>query len=149
MNRRGFLGSVLGGLAFLLGKGLFQQGDKGPTRGLSPFLIQVSPIAGLYYHEAGEVWEELAEGDSLELVREPANPYDWKAVAVYWKGYKLGYLPRRENMAVAQMMDRGYQLVGRLARKEGAVDLGIPRQGLWMEVWGVTLNQPSPLKVVG
>ena len=55
MNRRGFLGSVLGGLAFLLGKGLFQQGDKGPTRGLSPFLIQVSPIAGLYYHEAGEV----------------------------------------------------------------------------------------------
>jgi len=79
-------------------------------------LIQVSMTAGLRYHEAKAVWEEMQVGDSLTLVREPGNPYDARAVRVEWHGHKLGYIPRSENEAVARQMDRGNPLQARLTK---------------------------------
>ncbi len=46
-------------------------------------------------------------GDALRLQREPQNRYDPHAIAVYWQQLKLGYIPRRENRTLAQMLDRG------------------------------------------
>ena len=43
------------------------------------------------------------------------NPYDANAVRVEWRGVKLGYVPRRDNAAVARQMDRGAALEARLA----------------------------------
>jgi len=79
-------------------------------------LIQVSMTAGLRYHEAKAVWEEMQVGDPLTLVREPENPYDARAVRVEWHGHKLGYIPRTENEAVARQMDRGNPLQARLTK---------------------------------
>ncbi len=79
-------------------------------------LVQVSMTAGLRYHEAKAVWEEMQVGDSLTLVREPENPYDARAVRVEWQGHKLGYIPRAENEAVARQMDRGNALQARLTK---------------------------------
>ncbi len=79
-------------------------------------LIQVSMTAGLRYHEAKAVWDEMQVGDSLTLVREPENPYDARAVRVEWHGHKLGYIPRTENEAVARQMDRGNPLQARLTK---------------------------------
>ena len=79
-------------------------------------LVQVSMTAGLRYHEAKAVWEEMQVGDSLTLVREPENPYDARAVRVEWQGHKLGYIPRTENDAVARQMDRGNPLQARLTK---------------------------------
>ena len=79
-------------------------------------LVQVSMTAGLRYHEAKAVWEEMQVGDSLTLVREPENPYDTRAVRVEWQGHKLGYIPRTENEAVARQMDRGNPLQARLTK---------------------------------
>jgi len=79
-------------------------------------LVQVSMTAGLRYHEAKAVWEEMQVGDSLTLVREPENPYDARAVRVEWQGHKLGYIPRTENEAVARQMDRGNPLQARLTK---------------------------------
>jgi hypothetical protein len=79
-------------------------------------LVQSSPLAGLRYHAAAEVWHELRVGDRLRLGREPHNPHDANAVSVSWRGRKLGYLPRRENAAVAWGLDRGQALAARLSR---------------------------------
>jgi len=46
----------------------------------------------------------------LGLVRESGDRYDAKAVRVDWNGHKLGYVPRIENHAVAQLLDRGVRL---------------------------------------
>lgn len=73
-------------------------------------LIQQSPVAGFQYHEGEDVWPQLAVGDTLHLVREAANRYDRQAVRVEWRGHKLGYVPRRDNTAVSQMLDRGQRL---------------------------------------
>ncbi|MGH8700148.1 MAG: HIRAN domain-containing protein [Burkholderiales bacterium] len=78
-------------------------------------VVQRSPLAGLRHYGGGDVLRGLQPGDRLELVREPQNPYDPNAVRVEWRGVKLGYVPRRDNAAVARQMDRGAALEARLA----------------------------------
>ncbi|SFW22694.1 HIRAN domain-containing protein [Nitrosovibrio sp. Nv17] len=78
-------------------------------------LIQTSPIAGFQYHDGEAVWTGLRVGQALTLVRESRNPHDGKAVRVDWLGHKLGYVPRSENHAVAELLDRGAKLSARIA----------------------------------
>lgn len=78
-------------------------------------LVQSSPLAGFQYHAGTILWERLQVGDALTLVREPDNPHDARAVRVEWRGAQLGYLPRAENQAVADAMDRGERVAGRIA----------------------------------
>jgi len=78
-------------------------------------LVQNSPLAGFRYHAAAEVWRELRVGDRLELAREPGNPHDASAVRVLWRGHTLGYVPRRENAALAWGLDRGTPLRARIS----------------------------------
>ena len=79
-------------------------------------LVQSSPLAGYRYGEAAIVWPRLQVGDALELVREADNPHDPNAVRVEWRGRKLGYVPRRENAALAWGLDRGTALRARVSR---------------------------------
>ena len=70
-------------------------------------MIQDSPVAGFQFHRGDEIWPSLAVGAPLALVREPNNSHDTNAVAVYFQNHKLGYVPRGENSAISQMLDRG------------------------------------------
>jgi len=72
--------------------------------------LQRSTLAGFQYHQGETVWPLLAVGASLELVREPHNAHDLRAVRVDWQGQKLGYVPRIDNAAVSQLLDRGHGL---------------------------------------
>ena len=81
-------------------------------------LVQDSPLAGFRHAEADAVWPDLREGDIVALVREPDNPFDENAVRVEWRGRKLGYVPRRENAALAWALDRGEVLHARISRAE-------------------------------
>ena len=88
-----------------------------PAQGQSvQLLVQSSPLAGFRYGEAAEVWPVLRVGDALELVREADNQRDPDAVRVDWRGRKLGYVPRRENAALAWGLDRGTPLRARVSR---------------------------------
>jgi hypothetical protein len=81
-------------------------------------LVQSSPLAGFRHGEGAEVWQDLRSGDSLSLVREPGNAFDPYAVRVEWRGRKLGYVPRRDNAALAWAIDRGETLHARISRAE-------------------------------
>lgn len=78
-------------------------------------VVQRSPLAGFRHYEGRDAWPALKVGDRLELSREPDNPYDANAVRVRWRGRMLGYVPRRDNAAVARLMDRGAALEARVA----------------------------------
>jgi len=78
-------------------------------------VVQRSPLAGFRHHDAAETWQHLTVGDRLQLVREGDNPYDANAVRVEWRGVKLGYVPQRDNAAVARQLDRGAALEARVA----------------------------------
>lgn len=79
-------------------------------------LLQSSPLAGFQYYEGKALWEQMRIGDVLTLVREPDNSHDPLAVRVEWKGNKLGYVPRRENQAIARQLDHGNPLEARIVR---------------------------------
>ena len=79
-------------------------------------LVQSSPLAGFQYYGGKILWDEMREGDRLALIREPNNSHDPHAIRVEWRGEKLGYLPRAENRDVAQAMDRGTPVSGRIGR---------------------------------
>ena len=53
----------------------------------------------------------------MDLAREPADPYDAKAVAVYRQADKLGYITRADNTVIANLMDQGEQLKAAIIRK--------------------------------
>jgi hypothetical protein len=79
-------------------------------------LVQSSPLAGFRYGEGVSLWPQLQRGDALELLREADNPHDPNAVRVEWRGRKLGYVPRRENAAIAWGLERGAPLRARISR---------------------------------
>ena len=79
-------------------------------------VVQSSPLAGFRFAEAAVLMPLMNPGDTLELVREADNPHDPNAVRVEWRGRKLGYVPRRENAALAWGLDRGTALRARISR---------------------------------
>lgn len=115
MNKRSFLR----GLVAAPGAGLAAAPVAARPRSV---LIQRSPLAGFQYHAAEDVYPQLAVGQPLALTREPDNPHDERAVRIDWRGHKLGYLPRAENAAVAQMLDRGEQSRARIAALRASQD---------------------------
>ena len=55
-----------------------------------------------------EAFGELKNGTELKLVREPENKYDPEAVAIYYKDFKLGFVPSSENEKISRFLDMGY-----------------------------------------
>lgn len=110
MDRRRFLKLLTAGTA----SGAVVGAAAAPTerRGI---LLQQSPLAGFQYHEGESLWPLFSIGAPLTLVREPDNRHDARAVAIHFMGRRIGYLPRVENTAVSQLIDRGQTLRAQIA----------------------------------
>ena len=65
-------------------------------------------IAGFTYYDGLEVIDQLTLGAMVTLKSEPENPNDPDAVAVYFGGTKLGYVPRAKNSELSQLLYFGY-----------------------------------------
>jgi len=79
-------------------------------------VIQHSRLAGFRHHGAPALWPALRTGAALTLAAEQCNPHDPDAVAVYWHGRKLGYLPRGENLVASRLLARRRRLSARIRR---------------------------------
>ena len=65
-------------------------------------------IAGFLYYDGVEVFHELQIGSEVQLVPEPENRYDEYAVAIYFQGKKLGFIPRGMNKQISKLLNHGY-----------------------------------------
>ena len=77
-------------------------------------------IAGTTYHHVDDILDQINEGDEVFLVRDHKNKHDSRAVAVtlenpYLNKLRefdfsniLGYIPKKENEAVATILDMGW-----------------------------------------
>jgi hypothetical protein len=93
MNRTQFLKSLLsGGLLVSLPLDLVKDEKK-----LARVLMFRRFVAGFQFGEGMDLLDEMKAGDELILVREPENPHDDQAVAVYWKQHRIGYVPAVDN----------------------------------------------------
>jgi hypothetical protein len=84
--------------------------------------LQQTSLAGFRHHDAPSLWSALARRARLSLAREADNPHDPNAVALLWRGRKLGYLPRGENLVAARLLDRSRRLSARIARLDPGAD---------------------------
>lgn len=86
------------------------------TLGLSPppaltverdeaVLLQVH-ITGTQYYQLDQAFDSLKVGQVLTLQRELFNAFDGRAVAVYWRKYKLGFIPKSTNYSIALLLDQ-------------------------------------------
>ena len=78
--------------------------------------IQRTTLSGFRHYEAPRLWLALQPNALLTLQREHDNPHDSDAVALLWRGHKLGYLPQRENLVVAHLLDKARSLSARIVR---------------------------------
>lgn len=73
-------------------------------------------VRGTRYGDYRRINKRLKKGMPVELRREPDNPYDRYAIGIWWKNYKLGYVPAVENVALAGLMDAGIALEARISK---------------------------------
>lgn len=71
-------------------------------------------VAGLAYYAGSTADFAPAEGEPLQLTREPDNPHDPLAIRIDWRGQKIGYVPRTDNYTLAQAMDAGMPLTAQV-----------------------------------
>lgn len=109
MNRRIFL-KLIAGLPF------FAVAAKAYAKERETFLLD-APVAGSRYYEGQRLWTKLRANEEIVLVREPANPYDNKAAAVYWHNKKLGYIPRADNVVFANLLNQSCALKSSIHKK--------------------------------
>ena len=65
-------------------------------------------IAGFSHWEGCLVINDLKPGAKLNLVRDAHNPFDPRAVAIYYGDTKLGYIPAAHNEEIAKFFDLGH-----------------------------------------
>lgn len=78
-------------------------------------------VVGFKYHEGPLAFSKLKIGSKLKLIAEPDNRFDYKAVAIFHKKLKLGYVPRNENKYLSRLLEAN--------------------QGDILECWVSSLNQ--------
>lgn len=64
-------------------------------------------VAGIAFYQLKNIYHHLTPGVKLSLRRENDNNHDKKAVAVYYRNFKIGYLPCVENGVIAEGLDNG------------------------------------------
>ncbi len=61
-------------------------------------------IAGFTYYDGALVFQKLHIGTQLTLKLELDNKYDARAIAIYYKDKKLGFVPRTENRILYKLL---------------------------------------------
>jgi hypothetical protein len=68
-------------------------------------IIASVKLNGVRFHNPKMLW--IWKSHPVQLVREPQNEYDKRAIAVFMYGKKIGYVAKEQNYALSQMMDNG------------------------------------------
>ena len=77
-----------------------------------------SYVAGTTHLEDDSVLEKIRPEDKLRLQRED-NKFDSNAILLFTEeGQKLGYVPERDNIIFARLMDAGKMLVAKIKKIE-------------------------------
>ena len=86
-------------------------------------------VAGTTHIEGIEELERhLYTNDKLEFFRETDNQYDKQAIVIKTiDGVKIGYVPKKDNVIFARLMDAGKLLFGRITSKE--------KKGSWVKIY--------------
>ena len=112
MNRIEFLRSFLGsGLLLTLPASVFAET---PEDAFLYVPIYDDFVAGFQYYNGMGLLATMSVEQPLDLVREPENEYDNQAIAIYWEGQKLGFMPSRNNLIPSTLLDAKIPCVAKI-----------------------------------
>lgn len=94
--------------------------EKGLSDLLKPLVKDIhlfdSFIAGTSFIRNSSLFEALTLGEDLILRREPENKFDSMAIMIMnGDGQKLGYVPRKDNLIFARLLEAGKMLKGKVS----------------------------------
>ncbi|MGI6766880.1 MAG: HIRAN domain-containing protein [Lentihominibacter sp.] len=96
-------------------------GDKSLGEVIKPLKTEIhlfdTYVAGTTYLKDTSVLDEINAGDKLTLMRED-NPYDYNAILILSNKKKLGYVPAKDNIVFARLMDAGKYLIAKIKKIE-------------------------------
>ena len=85
-------------------------------------------VAGISYYEALFVINQIKVGEKVVLKPEE-NIHDENAVAIYYEGKKLGYIPKNANYSISTILRAGWDIfdayVQRVDRDELEIDIAV------------------------
>lgn len=92
-------------------------------------------VRGAAHHESAARRGDFRPGKPVRLVREPANPHDPNAIAVYADGARnlAGYVPKGYAKRLARLLDAGADMVAISTRGSGPGREGVSPQVLVCE----------------
>ena len=91
------------------------------------FLLDTHVAGTTHIEGIDELELYLKSGDRLNLFREPDNPYDEFAILIKtMDGVKIGYIPQKDNIIFARLMDSGKLFWGKITEKE--------KKGNWLRI---------------
>lgn len=90
------------------------------------FLLETVVAGTTHCPDAEWVAQFMETGWELTMQRDPANPYDDRAIALLASGNHVGWIPRADNPVISRLMDAGKQMVCRVH--------GIEWVGGWLKV---------------
>jgi hypothetical protein len=98
LTRSGFLAGLVNlGIFGTLSPQQIQQTQK-------LYLLQFF-VAGFKHYQGMQLLSNIKQGDYLTLTREPENPHDSCAIALYWQQTKIGYVPAADNQILSRLLD--------------------------------------------
>lgn len=97
-------------------------GQQGLGEMLKPLINEIylfdSYVAGTTYLDDKSVLDEIKVGDKLSLMREK-NKFDQNAILLFTESKKkLGYVPEKDNLIFARLMDAGKLLTAKIQKIE-------------------------------
>lgn len=96
-------------------------GDKSLGEVIKPLKTEIhlfdTYVAGTTYLKDTSVLDEINAGDKLTLMRED-NPYDYNAILILSNKKKLGYVPAKDNIVFARLIDAGKYLIAKIKKIE-------------------------------
>ena len=91
------------------------------------FLFDTHVAGTSHVDGIGDLVPYLKSEDRLSFFREPDNPHDKEAIVVKTDaGVKIGYIPRKDNVVFARLMDAGKMLFGKI--------ISVEMQGTWVKI---------------
>lgn len=111
--------------------------EKGIGEVIKPLVHEIhlfdSFVAGTAYLADLSVLDEIKEGDKLTLRREE-NKFDDNAILIFTQsGKKLGYVPEKDNVIFARLMDAGKLLLAKIKDVEKKCSFTKISIGIYLE----------------
>jgi len=64
-------------------------------------------VRGFQFYDGPEIINSINANGLVDLVREPDNEHDSCAIAIYFEGVKIGYVPAEDNEVLSRILDAG------------------------------------------